>query len=400
MPARRTVAILCFISFIVMGITSSTLGPTLTSLAASINLPLADAGILRAVQQIGSVLATFAGGYLLNRYALRTIIAPSVVLMAIGLTGMIATGSLGVVLPAVLVLGVGTGVLNVAANVAVSTLYAENAAPVLSALHTCFGIGLFSGPLLAGFALRQPGTWRVAYIVPAVACIILAGLFALILAADERRSAPVAAESTAEGRAIRPAVLWLPLLPMIVLLLMYNGAGNGMSDWIAPHLQLVAGATPVSAAQIAALYGLALTTGRAIGVIALKRLGNLRVLTLGLGLAVLGSAIIVASGPTVGFVALGVAMVGLGFSPIYPTVIAMAGQQQPDNRGAVTGVVAGIASIGGILLPVLQGWVGGGHSGGVVVTLAASLIMVGALVLVYRVELQGSPIQTQLTSER
>jgi len=392
MPVRRTVALLCFVAFAVMGITSSILGPTLTSLAASTNLPLADAGILRAVQQIGSVLATFVGGYLLSRYALRSVIAPSVILMAIGLLGMVATGSLSVVLAAELVLGVGTGVLNVAGNVAVSTLYAENAAPVLSALHTCFGVGLFAGPLLAGLALKQPDTWRTTYIVPAVACVILGGLFASILAVNLPSSdEPGTAASITEPPKIHPAVRWLPLLPMIVLLFMYNGAGNGMSDWIAPHLQLVAGASPGAAAQIAALYGLALTTGRAIGVVVLKRLGNMPVLALGIGLAVVGAALIVMAGPTVGLVAVGVAMVGFGFSPIYPTVIAMAGQQQPENRGAVTGIVAGIASIGGILLPPMQGWVGGGHSGGMIITLLAAFIMVGALTLVYRVDYHLRP---------
>src|SRR5258708_22129288 len=85
MPVRRTVALLCFVAFAVMGITSSILGPTLTNLAASIDLPIADAGILRAVQQIGSVLATFLGGYLLSRYSLRSVIAPSVIVMAAGL---------------------------------------------------------------------------------------------------------------------------------------------------------------------------------------------------------------------------------------------------------------------------------------------------------------------------
>src|SRR5207237_9030116 len=117
--------------------------------------------------------------------ALGSVMPPSVILMAIGLVGMVATGSLSVVLAASLVLGVGTGVLNVSANVAVSTLYAENAAPVLSALHTCFGIGLFAGPLLAGQALKQPVTCRITYIIPAVACFILGGLFARILVAAQ-----------------------------------------------------------------------------------------------------------------------------------------------------------------------------------------------------------------------
>lgn len=385
MLARRTVAFLCFVAFVVLGITSSILGPTLTNLTASINLPIADAGILRGVQQIGSVVATFAGGYFLGRYSLRNVIAPSVILMAIGLVGIVGTSNLSLVLAADLILGVGTGLLNVAANVAISTLYSDHAAPVLSALHTCFGLGLFAGPLIAGQMLARPDTWRITYILPAAACVILGVLFVRVPTASQIRAGrPSGSAPEAEMPASRPAIRWLPLLPLIVLLFVYNGAGNGVSDWIAPHLELLGGVNAGTAAQIASLYGLALTAGRAIGIVVLHRFASLRVVAAGLGLAVLGAALIVLAGPTVGFIAFGVALVGLGFSPIYPNVIALAGQQQPDNRGVVTGIVAGIASVGGIIMPVIQGWVGGGQSGGMIVTLLAALIMVGAFTQVPR----------------
>jgi len=382
MQARRMIAFLCFISFVVLGVGTSILGPTLTHLTSFINLPLAEAGILRAVQNFGSVFATFAAGYFLGRYALRNVIVPSLVMMAIGLAGMIVTPNLGLALAADMLFGAGTGVLNVACNVAISTLYTEHSAPMLSALHTCFGLGLFAGPLIAGQLLGQPTGWSITYVFPSIACLILGAIFLLVLTSN-----PIHTETPQNGRpsaepvsehASRPAVHWLPLLPLIVLLFLYNGAGNGMSDWIAPHLQLLGGVSAETAAQLASLYGLALTTGRAIGIAALHRFASLRVMSVGLGLAVVGAALIVLAGPTVGLIAVGAALVGLGFSPIYPNVMALAGQQQPDNRGVVTGVVAGIASIGGILMPVIQGWVGGGQSGGMIVTLLAALVMVSA----------------------
>jgi fucose permease len=99
-----------------------------------------------------------------------------------------------------------------------------------------------------------------------------------------------------------------------------------------------------------------------------------------IGLATLGAALIVLGGPVVEIVMVGVAMVGVGFGPVFPTVVALGGQQQPDVRGRVTSILVGMAAVGGIVLPVIQGWIGGGHSGGMVMTLAASLIMVGALI--------------------
>ncbi len=383
MSNRRSVALLCFAAFTVMGITSSVLGPSLTSLAASVGLPIADAGVLRAVQQIGSVVATFGGGYLLNRYGLRVVLIPSLILMTAGLLGVVGTGLLAVTLCGSLLLGVGTGALNVAANVAVGSLYAENASPVLSALHTCFGVGLFLGPLLAGQTLKNPDNWRTAYVIPAIACLILSFLLARMPVVQQNPNIGSIADKPSTPH---PAIRWLPLVPLITLLFLYNGAGSGIGDWIAPHVQLVANADPGSAAQVASIYGLALTAGRAIGVFALQRFGNMRVLGIAITLAVLGAAIILLGGATILVVSAGVALVGLGFSPIYPTVIAMSIAQQPENRGAVTGIVAGIASFGGIIVPVIQGWVGAGHSGGMTVTLVAAILMIVALVLVYRAD--------------
>jgi hypothetical protein len=45
----------------------------------------------------------------------------------------------------------------------------------------------------------------------------------------------------------------------------------------------------------------------------------------------------------------------------------------------VTGILAGLAAIGGVLVPIVQGWIGNGQNGGMIVTLVATLIMVASL---------------------
>jgi fucose permease len=183
----------------------------------------------------------------------------------------------------------------------------------------------------------------------------------------------------AEQPATRPAVAWLPLLPLILLLFLYNGAGSGLADWLAVHLQLVARTGVDTASQVTALYGLAITAGRIISIEALRRLGNMNVLTLAIGLATAGATLIVLGGAQTVLIVAGVLMVGIGFAPIYPTVVAIGGQQQPENRGTVTGVLTGLAAIGGVFIPVVQGWIGNGQSGGMIVTLVATLVMIVSL---------------------
>jgi fucose permease len=370
---RRLVALTCFAAFIVLGISSAILGPTLPSLSAAVALPLASAGVLRAARQVGSFAAIFGGGPLLDRRDTRLILVPGMLLMAAGLVGTVATGNLIFALAASLLLGVGTGFLDVGSNFAIGTLFTSNAGSVLAALHTFYGVGLSIGPLVAEWALVRQSDWRAAYLVPG----ILAVVFALLLLGQPIHGQRAASETATTGK---KAIQWAPLLPLIVLIFMYNGAGTGIGDWISTHVQLVGGASIETAARVAALYGIALTTGRIISIGALRKFGNTRVLTVAIGLATLGAALIVLGGPVVEIVMVGVAMVGVGFGPIFPTVVALGGQQQPEVRGTVTSVLVGMAAVGGILLPVVQGWIGGGHNGGMIMTLAASLVMVGALI--------------------
>ena len=99
-----------------------------------------------------------------------------------------------------------------------------------------------------------------------------------------------------------------------MLIFAYNGAGTGIGDWISTHVHLVAHADDTTAARAAALYGLALTTGRIISIWALRRFGNTRVLTAAVALAATGAALIVFGGSIVELILIGVAMVGLGQS--------------------------------------------------------------------------------------
>ncbi len=386
MTNRRLVALLCFIAFILLGISSAILGPTLPNLAAAVALPLASAGLLRAARQIGSFVAIIGAGPVLDRYDARLVVVPGMLLMAVGLVGSVLTGNLIFTLGAFLIAGVGTGFLDVGSNFAIGALYSANSSPVLAALHTFYGVGLTIGPLVAGWALAGQGDWRRSYILPGVVCVLVGALFAGVAIHRQDTMHPVTASTMTEKKSF--AVQWAPLLPLIVLIFMYNGAGTGIGDWISTHAQLVAHSTEESAAGLASLYGFALTGGRLISIVALRQFGNRRVLIGAVGLATIGSSLILLAGPTIGLVSIGVLMVGVGFGPIFPTVVAIGGQQQPEVRGTVTSVLVGLAAVGGIIVPVVQGWIGGGHSGGMIVTLAASLIMVGALIAMRSTEVE------------
>jgi fucose permease len=378
--SRRFMTLACFASFIVLGVASGILGPTLSALAGSVALPLASAGAFRAIRQAGSFASFMVSGPLLDRRDARWVLVPGTIMMALGLIGVAYSGNLAIAIIASLLIGFGGGFFDVASNYVIGVLYTAGAAALLSALHTFYGLGGSAGPLVAGWAQSELGDWRLAYGLTAVVSLVIGAAF-LGLRLRKQPSNAGNATSPAQETAAKPSggIRWLALLPMVVLIFAYNGAGSAMDTWIFTHARLVALSDVAEASRIASLYWIALTAGRTICVFALRRFGNMFIMRVGVGLSVIGSGLIVLAGSQSLLIAIGVAMVGLGFAPVYPVVIAMGGQQQPEARGMITGILSGVASLGGIIVPIVQGWIGGGQTGGVIVTLVASLVMVIAL---------------------
>ncbi len=86
-------------------------------------------------------------------------------------------------------------------------------------------------------------------------------------------------------------------------------------------------------------------------------------------------------------------LVGLGCGPLSPTTMAMATKRYPDSRGTVLGAVQSIGSIGGGLLPWLQGQVGAGNNGGMIVPLILGFVMLGIAFTIRFQSNQANPIR-------
>ncbi len=384
---NRLIALICFAGFIILGISATISGPTLPNLAEAISLPLADAGILRAVRQIGAVSATFLAGWLLDRHDIRRVMIPGALLLTFGLVLIVSTGNPLFVLAAMFIAGAGSGLYDVGTNYTIGAVFAASAAAVLAALHTFYGLGSSIGPLVAAWALNNQA-WHSAYLIGALLCLIMAAAFVGLRGVPQ----PHTHKASDLDGAASAAIPLLPLFCLAALIFMYAGAGTGLSDWLFTHLRLVANANVDTASGITSLYWIGLTGGRVVSIFVLRRLGSLLTMQISLALSTIGAVLLVVSGTQIVLIAIGVVLIGVGFAPVYPTVIALGGQLSATARGRITGLLSGAAAFGAMTVPVIQGWVGNGQNGGMIVTLIATVIMVGALVGVVRT--QSAPAQT------
>jgi len=124
-----------------------------------------------------------------------------------------------------------------------------------------------------------------------------------------------------------------------------------------------------------------------VGSILGTRVTALRLLIWCAGGAVGAAALLLASPLHPLFLVAGIALFGLSFGPIYPTAVALTTSRFPHTPGRATSLVTSLGSLGGVLIPWLQGWLL------IQVSPWASILFIAVLVL-----LMGGVILSMRTS--
>jgi fucose permease len=137
---------------------------------------------------------------------------------------------------------------------------------------------------------------------------------------------------------------------MALMLAAYVGAEMGIGGWLSKYMVEVRGVDLTYAGTTVSLYWMGIAAGRLILTATSHYVSEERLL---LWLTI-GAAVVFAFGLAVQRPALAVAafaLTGLGFSGIFPGVIALAGRSHPQNVAGITSVVVTGAGLGGIIIP-------------------------------------------------
>jgi fucose permease len=359
-----------FTTMFTMGVTISLLGPSLAGLAQQAGISLAQAGILFTLFSAGSILATLMFAWLVD----RPVRHPLMVIGALGLAAALwyaphcrtpAQVGAGIGL-----VGLTLSTVGVAPNAIIAAIYRERSARAFNALHLLGGAGAFLGPLLVGGAIRQTGSYTLAFYVTAGLALGLALLWAVA-----RPPRPLPAPTKRNG-----ARYHLPLGPLALLIgvmLLYMGIEQAFGGWIFTYAR-VASLAGVTAASLAnALFWLAILFSRLLMMQVLRRARMATVLMAGaiVGLVGIGVVLLASLAPVLLWP--GVVLVGIGFGPLFPTTMAAGTQMAPHRAGLISSVFVAFGSVGSMVLP----WAGGAlmpHIG-IVGSMASNLVVLTAL---------------------
>lgn len=359
--------IIIYIAFISLGLPDALLGVAWPVAYRELGVPIGSAGIVAMAVSAGTIVSSLLSGRVLSRFGTGAVTATSVGMTALALLGFAFAPSLFWLVLLAIPLGLGAGSVDAGLNDFVAKNYQ---ARHMNWLHSFWGIGAMTGPLIISQFIGRGHSWRGGYWT--VAAIQLALVILLVAAipvwekvASARRaetkratSAPTSeheqAPSAASGGIFGPLRIE-GVKPVLVVFLFYCGAEATMGLWGSSFLTRVKGIDVATAAWWVSLYFGAITLGRVISGFVSMRVSSKRLIRSGQGAVLAGALLLLLPLPDLASLA-GIILFGLGCAPIFPGMLhetpARFGDQDAQN---IMGFQMATAYTGTLLLPPLFG---------------------------------------------
>ena len=318
------------VGFLVLGALASVLGPTLPRLRAEHGLGPAAASWLPAAFSAGSALGVGLAGSLRGRWALAPLLTGGAVVLGVGCAAVPLAPGGGVVAGALLLAGVGFGVVDLLLNLTLARSFGAGSGAVLMAVSAAFGVSAVLTPVFVGSTPEDLGAPFGACAVGATVLAVLA-----VLAVRLRTAGRPAASGgpTVSGRHTAAVVL------LAAVLLGYVAVEGGVAGWETTHLLATTDLTDGQAARAVALFWLGLTVGRLLAApLALRHHPSRLVIG---SLAGACTALALASYAPLAVAAY--ALAGLCLAPVFPAVIAWHADRVPSGHGATVVFAVGLA---------------------------------------------------------
>jgi fucose permease len=353
MTNRRTLFAIACLGMLAFGIVLTTLGAVLPSVIERFGIDTAAAGSLFLLMTFGILLGSIVFGPIVDRNGYKGMLLLATALIAIGLEGIAFAPSMAWLRVAVAFIGVGGGIINGGTNALVADISAEGRTAGLSLLGVFFGVGAVGVPFVLGSLL---GTFSYSSIIAVVGALVMAPF--LITAATpfpapkQPQGFPLAA---AKGLVRDPVLLLMGLM-----LFLESGMEITVGGWTATFFKQELQISDQRALVYLSLYWLGMMLARiALGSV-LKRATPTRVLMGCLTVGVVGALLLILTRDA-SVAAVGVFLLGVGFSATFPVVLGFVGDRYTQLSGTAFSIVIVMALTGGMLLPWLTGVLGASY---------------------------------------
>lgn len=373
---HRSLLILLFVGFVLSGIATVIVGPMLPEFKQRWSLDDSQLGLFSTVQFLAALAGTLASGAIASWRGYRPALVIGYALMGVGLAGLNSDARL-LAMVATGVFGLGYGLLTPGTNLFVAELGGAQSASLLNRLNFMWGVGATVCPLLIAFALKQ-GALRILLTSFAVfGGLMVVGLLRVSFGSETHKADPRTTETQGTGPGLAVTIA------MAVLFFGYVAMETSTGGWSAEYAKRLAGAMTGLTTMAPTFFYAALTSGRGLAPLVLRRWSERKLVLFALILSAAGTLFLVESTTLKGALA-ALFLAGLGCASIYPTYISWLSKWYGVRAKHIGGILFALASLGGSAGPLLVGVVSQ-HAGslriGLLAPVVAAVVMFGIVLL-------------------
>lgn len=347
--------IVIYLAFISLGLPDSLLGSAWPAIHLALDIDRSLAGVVSIIAAIGTVASSLMSSRLIHKYGTGKVTFASVTLTALALFGISVWPNFIWLCLMAIPLGLGGGNVDAALNNFVALHYESKH---MSWLHSFWGVGATTGPLIMSFFLSRNLSWQWGYRTVSFIQIALVVVLFLTLPLWRKLESssdfnPVQSTHVSNPDTMKvPGVKWM-MLAFFSYVAMEAGAGL----WGSSYLVAIKGLTVDQGALGVSLYYGGIMSGRMLSGFLSARFDNATRIRGGQGLAILGILALALPLPSIVSI-FGLLLIGLGCAPIFP---AMA-HETPIRFGrdlsqSVMGLQMASSYIGVATMPMLFGFV-------------------------------------------
>jgi fucose permease len=339
------------VAIFVYGMLSAMLGTILPDLSDRFRLSPRQNGTIAFAQAIGLIIASLGVGPLIDNEGKKLGLIIGLALIATALFALPSASGFRSILFLLFLLGVGGGIVVTGANALVSDVGEAHRATALNMVNLFFGLGGLATPFIAANLFGR--NWvRL--------CYTIAALTVVSLAIEASTKMPEPARTGGFVLADAAPVLGRPLLFLLGLFLfLYVSCEVGIWNWLPRHL-IAQGIPESRALNILSLgFALGLLIGR-VGVspIFIRVPAITVLLCASVVMAVSTFLMLRLSNPLTA--AILVFLAGLSMAPVFPTTLAIVGDNFPRMAGTAIGFVITCGWIGLAVSSRIIGFIAGG----------------------------------------
>lgn len=343
----RHLAVLGYYGFALNGWTIVLIPSLIRAIEPAFGQSDAAFGLLYLLAALAYALGAFAGGPLTERVGRTPVLTTGALALGAGLVGAALAPAWPLFVAAVALVDTGQGVIDGGLNGLVLDLFPHARGSALNRLHLCASVGGLLGPVIMGRLLTAGLSWRGVVGVTAAGALPLVGLLVRAPALPDGRHSGTAARRDV---AAAERSLW-PFAGLALAIGLLVAAQLGVSNWL---VKLLVGTPVATATAILSLFYAGMALGRLLAARLAERVAYLpfAVASLALASLALAAAVLI---PWLPVQAGLFTLAGLGYGPVYPLIMALGGTLYPRRLAALSGGLAGAATVGSVVYPPLMG---------------------------------------------